>query len=162
MAVNAPFLGLLIASLAAMGQAPSAGARATDAGRVMLVVDVRSRTSLQVSTSELRFDVVDEAATPRVEVDYRAAARTRSDHPVMLTVDPAGEVRTLDGESVRGLAVRLEAAGARDTTLAAGGSHIVARWTGSGVRSGRVAFTLLGAHKPGVYLLALKFALSVP
>ncbi len=158
MVLKAPFAGVLLASLAAMGQAPGHTATST----VLIRVEVAKRTSLHVSTSQLRFDVIDENVPPRVVIDYTAAARTRVGGDVILTVEPMGEVRTPDGEPVRGLVVGFDSTGRHDRTLAEGAVHVAEAWTGSGARSGQIVFTLLGARKPGLYLLDLKFALSVP
>lgn len=129
--------------------------------RAVMHVEVKTHTALQVSTSELHFDLIDEAGTPQVAVEYSAAARTRMGGPVVLTVEPLGELRTA-GNTPVGLVVAYQGEGQMGGTLTEGKRHVVASWTGSGIRPGRVVFRLLGASKPGVYSLSLKFGLSAP
>ncbi len=127
----------------------------------MLQVNVGSHTDLRVSTSELRFEVIDRTNPPEIPVDYSAAARTRQDGEVVLTVESLG-VRTSENVPAPGLVVAYGGVGLKEGTLAVAGPRVVGTWTGSGVRPGRVIFSLLGATKPGVYLLSLKFNLSAP
>ena len=77
----------------------------------------------------------------------------------MLTVEP---VRQLEGP---GGAVEVSFSGEGEGTLDGALSErtptVVGRWTGSGSRSGRVAFSLRAAA-PGDYDVPLRFVLTAP
>jgi len=142
---------------------PSASQAADSATRsVMVVARFDSRVSLKVSTEILRFDVAEADGAATTTVDFSAAARTTSGAEVVLAIEP---LRTIGGP---GGPVDVEPpvtfSGEGEGTLA--GSIVsdaitpAARWSGSGLRSGRILFTLRGA--PGIYTLAVRFVLSAP
>jgi len=142
-------------------QAPMPGG--ADTTRVVSVSAVfQSHTSLRVSASELRFDITDPASVPSVSIDFSAAARTYRNGDVVLTVEAAGSIDAPVGGPSADLAVGYRGDGDNAGTLSEAGPHVAGRWTGSGVRQGRVSFTLRGATVPGTYSLPLRFVLSAP
>jgi hypothetical protein len=142
-------------------QAPMLGR--ADAMRVLTVSAVfHSHTSLRVSASELRFDITDPSSVPTVSIDFSAAARTYGNADVVLTVEAAGSIDARVGGRSADLAVGYRGDGDNAGTLSEAGPHVAGRWTGSGVRQGRVSFTLRGATVRGTYSLPLRFVLSAP
>jgi hypothetical protein len=153
--------GLSLATLAAVVAPAWAGASAS--ASVQVRVEVHARTVLRVSTYQLRFDVPADASSATAEIEFSAAARTRRDGEVMLTVEPerwiegpggAADVDALvtfdgDGEGVSG------------GRLAPSAPSVAGRWLGSGKRDGHLRFTLrTGAA--GTYQLPVRFVLSAP
>ncbi len=124
--------------------------------------EFRSHTSLNVSTSQLRFEIGDAKDTPRAAIEFAAAARTYQGGEVLLTVDPIRTIHSPQGGPSANLGIGYEGEGGISGTLSEAGPHVVGRWVGSGMRPGRVLFALHGADAPGVYLLSLKFVLSAP
>ncbi len=122
---------------------------------------VRSRASLRVSTSDLRFDVLEGMPPPTIVVDFAAAARARRDGDVQLTVEPLAPIRTASGDVLPGLTVSFEGDTAYGGALSPSGPQVVGAWKGSGVRAGRVSFTLRGAVVTGTYVLPVRFVLSL-
>ena len=161
MRLNGRFIGVLLGGLLAMGQAPMPG-RANASGMVTVRADFSRHTSLHVSTSQLVFRVDRPGGIPRAIVDFTAAARTRRDGEVLLTVEPVGTMQMPEGGVAPNLVVAYEGEGGCLGALSGAGPHVVARWAGSGMRPGRVLFALLGAHRPGVYSLSVKFVLTAP
>ena len=134
-----------------------AGAQAVNSGTLILNVSFAPRSSLQVSTSRLQFDVAEDGSVAEAVVGYRVAARTRRDGGVLLTVEPRGMIEATDGLATTGLAVVCRAdAGA--PTLFAGQPQAVGRWRDSGVREGSVRCRLDGTAAPGHYSLPVNFA----
>lgn len=132
------------------------------AASATLTVHVRfaARTSLKVSSSELRFDVASPGALARATVQFAASARTRNGGEVMLTVEPAGIVDSPDGRATSSLSIVCEDERGQAAPLQ--GARVVGRWIGSGTRRGSVAFTLEGATHPGSYSMPVRFVLSAP
>jgi len=155
-----PFIAATVVSLLGT-QAPMPG-RADTTVTVTMRAVFNSHTSLRVSSSQLRFEVPDTLATPRAFIEFSAAARTYTGAQVVLTVEAVGSVQPPAGGPSADLVVGYEGEGENAGTLSEAGPHVAGRWTGSGVRQGRVMFTLLGATAPGTYLLPLKFVLSAP
>jgi hypothetical protein len=154
-------IAALMGGLLGTPQGPVPG-RADTTATVAMRVEFRNQTALHVSTSQLRFDVSRPNDTSAASIEFTAAARTRRDGDVLLTVQPVGDMQAPDGASSAGLVVGYQGEGHNSGTLADSGPHVVGAWMGSGVRPGRVMFTLLGAHTPGVYSMSLKFVLSAP
>jgi len=142
-------------------QAPMPG-RADATATVTMRAVFNSYTSLRVSSSQLRFEVPDTLAAPRVFIEFSGAARTRTGAQVVLSVEAVGAIQPPAGGPSADLVVGYEGEGENAGTLSEAGPHVAGRWTGSGVRQGRVLFTLVGATVPGTYLLPLKFVLSAP
>ncbi len=140
---------------------PPVTAAADDVKGVTVRVNIRTATSLRVSSSLLRFDVSDPASPATVEIQFAAGGRTYKGGDVVLTVEAAGTVETPDGVRSQDLAIGYEGEG-QAGTLAAAAPSTAGRWMGSGFRQGRVLFTLRGATVPGTYQLPVKFALSTP
>ena len=156
----APILvSLLVAQIGA--QAPVPG-RAGATGTVTLQAVFGRHTSLHVSASELRFEVTNSTSAPTVSVDFSAAARTSTGGDVVLTVEAAGRIEAPAGGPSADLAVGYRGDGENAGTLSGAGPHVAGRWTGSGLREGRVSFTLRGATGSGTYSLPLRFVLSAP
>ena len=135
---------------------------ATHAADLTVCVQVRPQTSLRVSSAVLRFEVSPATPSPHVLVEFRAAARTARQGVTLLVVTPTG---ALQGPSGADVAVVFTGAGegsASGFLSVTGGPQVVARWTGSGVRQGRLTFMLSGAVVPGWYVLPLDFALTTP
>lgn len=128
--------------------------------QVTLAAHVESRTSLRVSTNTLTFVVRADGGTATASVDYTAAARTRHDAEVVLSVEP---LRSVDGPGGAAdletmLSVDSETTGSQPVSSM---PVLAARWTGSGVREGRLTFTLR-ADAAGTYVVPVRVVLSVP
>ena len=141
-------------------QPASAGDTATAA--IVVHATFSSRTSLKVSTELLRFDVARPDSDAAAAVDFSAAARTQPGAEVVLSVEP---LRVVEGP---GGAADVESsmtfAGEGDGLLAgvvAAGPTIAGRWTGSGLRTGRVVFSMRAAAA-GTYTVPVRFVLSAP
>jgi hypothetical protein len=128
--------------------------------------EVSASTALRVSSSLLRIE-----PQPGVEavvvgtIDYRAAARTRSDGEVVLTVEAQGTLPTLQGSTTgTESAIDFEGVGdgARAGVLRNDAPQIAGRWIGSGVRTGQLVFTLRGAAAASVTTVPLRFVISLP
>ncbi len=151
-----------VVALFAIAHPPDPAFGGTDPTRqLVFTATVLSRTSLRVSTSELRFEALDSASAPTVVVDFTAAARTRADGEVVLTVERSARGGRAMGNVPDEAIVSFEGEGGSAGALDASGPRVVGTWKGSGVRQGRLLFTLHGAPAPGIYVVAVKFALSV-
>jgi hypothetical protein len=151
-------LALVVSSLLPLS-AHSGGIDST--ASLTLSTAIRGRTSLEVSSSHLRFEVSQALPEPTVVVAFRAAARARPDTDVVLTVETQESVRTPSGVMSRPV-VWFRGEGGRAGALSEAGPHLVATWKGSGVRQGQVVFTLRGAAVAGDYALPVSFILSTP
>ncbi len=154
--MRSPASSLLL--LLCLGIAPAhAQQRATEV--VQARVRFESRTSLSVSSSVLHFHHADPQAPSIIEIDFEARARTHVAGEVVLTVEP---MRQLDGPGGSvDVSFNGEGEGTRDGALSDGAPSVVGRWTGSGSRAGRVAFSLRAAA-PGDYNVPLRFVLTTP
>ena len=141
------------ALLAGLVTVAPARAAETATAAVMVQVDVCSRTSLRVSSDLLRFTVLVDAAPATAGVDVSAAGRIPPGADLVLTVEPL----PADSSAQIGGSVALGAGPA----LAAHEPAVAARWRGSGLRAGRLVFTLSGAQ-PGTHDLPVRFVLSTP
>jgi hypothetical protein len=122
--------------------------------RLAILVQVSSRTSLTVSTDQLRFDSAPGSDAAVVEVDFSAGARIPSGTDIVLTVQPLttlGGVITFNGNGD----------GTRAGTLTMDAPSTVGRWRGSGVRRGRLVFTLRDGTA-GASSVPVRFVLSAP
>src|SRR4029453_11507284 len=99
-----------------------------------VVAGFGSRTSLRVSSQTLQFAVSDPAVPAVAVVEFSAGARTQTGGggplPVerLSSIDCPEEAVTFTGEGPGSAAGR----------LAAAGPTVAARWTGSGLRTGRL------------------------
>lgn len=152
---------MLIACVGAASSSISASERATQT--VAASAQFNTRTSLIVSTDTLRFDVPTAGTPAVIDVDFVAAARTRADGEVVLTVEP---LRTIEGpggaaDIEASVAFAGEGAGTLAGLIAPSSAAAAGRWTGSGRRTGRLRFSLR-AGAPGAYTLPVRFVLSAP
>lgn len=114
---------------------------------------IAARSSLMVSSEVLHFVVADPGRAATATVDFVAGIRTHEGAEVVLTV-----------EAVRGSDNLVTFA-----TDGEGGVHgamasrpvLAGRWIGSGRRTGRIAFSLLGGAV-GTYSVPVRFVLSAP
>jgi hypothetical protein len=157
-----PYLSIVAVAFLLTG---TGRALAAETASATVTVNARfaSRTSLTVSTEMLQFDVARPDRPALAVVDFAAAARTQAGSEVVLSVEP---LHSADGP---GGAADVESsitfAGEGDGTLggaiATAGTTPVGRWIGSGVRNGRLTFSLRGAA-PGTYTVTMRFVLSAP
>lgn len=161
MVVQSRLIVAVLAGLLGMAQAPMPG-RVDATATWTMSAEVQNHTSLRVSSSEVHFDVAGTLDTSRTSIDFSAAARTHGGGEIVLTVESLGTVQSPESGPSASLIVGYEGEGGRSGTLSEGGPHVVRRWMESGLREGRILFTLQGATVPGVYSLSLKFVLSAP
>ena len=112
------------------------------------------RTSLTISTPTLRFVVTDPAIPALATVDYSAAARTVANGEVTLVMRVAGEVPP-DGM----LRISAGSGGVVVGGVVALEDVAAARWTGSGLRTGRMTVAL--SARPGTYDVPVTFVLKL-
>lgn len=155
-------IALVLAVLATLGRAAEAG-QAGPTTTLTLSAQFHTRTSLRVSSSLLQFEVADAGVPAVAAVEFVAAARTRRDGEVILTVQPE---RWLEGP---GGAADVEASvtfGGDEPGLVVGEllpatPAIAGRWVGSGRRTGRLVFALRAAAG-GTYTLPVRLVLTTP
>lgn len=141
--------------------APALAATGADTKSVVVTATFDSRTSLRVSSQLLQFDVVDGEAV--AAIDFSAGARTRSGGEVVLTVEPARAAEGPGGAADVETSVTFagEGDGTRSGALSSSSPAVAGRWNGSGLRTGRMVFSLRSAA-PGSYSLPVRFVLSTP
>ena len=151
-----------------VGSSLVASAVRTDASEtvtatVSVSAAVATRTSLQVSDDVLRFDVADEATVATASVDFSAGMRITSSSDIMLTVEPIGSLEGPGGAADVETSISFDGVGdgTRAGRLIAAGPSVAGRWHGSGLRQGRLQFTLRAAA-PGRYVVPVRFVLSTP
>jgi hypothetical protein len=151
--------GLSVAMLALAAVPVWAGASATAAVRV--TVEVHARTVLRVSTHQLQFDLPSDARSATAELDFSAAARTRRDGEVMLTVEPEQWLEGPGGAADVDALVTFEGngEGVAAGQLAPSAPSVAGRWLGSGKRDGHLRFTLQ-ADAAGTYRLPVRLVLT--
>jgi len=139
-----------------------AGASESVTASVAVTAEFASRTSFKVSTDVLRFEVTDQTGIATAEVDFTAAAVTRAGGEVTLSVEAGG---ALEGPAAAGHGTDMTVSGTTAGTTAGAIVHsspsLAARWIGSGVRAGRLIFTLRAATI-GRYTVPVHFVLSAP
>jgi hypothetical protein len=151
----------LLAVLAFVLCARIAHAEEIASRNVVVNVNVVTRTALRVSSDRLRFDVPRTGGAATASIDFTAGARMPAGCDVVLTVEP---LHGMDGSAdVRDADLTFigEGPGMLAGSMAAGRSTIVGRWQGSGLREGRVVFTLRGTAA-GSYSLPIRVVLSTP
>jgi hypothetical protein len=129
---------------------------------------VRTHTALRLSDDVLTI-------APRVTgdggplsagvIEFRAAARTASDGEVLMTVEPLAPIASLAGgagDTATTIAFEGSGDGAQSGALSDAHPETVARWVGSGLRTGRLTFTLRGPVSPHGATLPLRFLLAAP
>ena len=124
---------------------------------VAVVAGFGTRTSLKVSSQILEFAVSDPGQPAVAVIEFSAGVRTQNGADVVLTVErlpstecPEGTAVTFAGEGL----------GTIGGTLDSRAPTIAARWTVSGLRTGRLTFVLHAA--PGTYTVPVRFVLSAP
>jgi hypothetical protein len=123
---------------------------------VAVVAGFGTRTSLKVSSQQLPF-VVSEPGVPAVAViEFSAGARTQTGADVLLTIERLPSIDCPEGTAVTFVG---DGPGTVAGTLTARPA-VVARWTGSGLRTGRLTFLLQGS--PGTYNVPVRFVLAAP
>ena len=98
-------------------------------------------------------------------IEFCAAARTASDGEVILTVEPLAPIASLSGGATGSettIAFEGSGDGAQNGALNDARPETVARWVGSGQRTGRLTFTLRGPVSPQGGMLPLRFLLAAP
>lgn len=157
---------LLCASVtlfAALLMAVPASAGDSSTASVAVTVQVSARTSLRVSSHLLDFVVPQPDGSATAVVDFSAGARVAAGANLVLSVESLG---VLGGPGGPG-AVDTEVTFAGDGDAAAGGTldptgpAVAGQWRGSGLRRGRLLFTLK-ASAAGTYEVPLRFVLSTP
>ena len=116
---------------------------------------IGGRTSLRVS-HQTQLQPEGSGGAPSAVVEFTAGARTRAGAEVVLSVERLGD-RPAGAESVRFTG---QGEGTSDGVLAAQPA-VVARWTGSGLRRGRMVFAM-PARDAGTAAACLRFVLTVP
>ena len=123
---------------------------------------VQSRTSLSVSADVLRFDVVDPAVPATAAVEFSAGIRAAAGVETLLVVEPLTAVQGPGGAADVEVLLRFDGVGSGITTGELGVARApAARWTGSGLHTGRLVFRLT-SRVPGAYSLPVRFVLSAP
>ena len=135
--------------------APSAGQQIATQS-VSATVSFAPRTALTVSTRVLRFVVTDAMTPATASVEFSAAARTSTDGSVALMAEPTGMVGLSSGVS---LEIVSGPDGIVPGTVSSQQRVVAGRWTGSGVRSGRITFQLRA--QPGRYDIPLALLLQL-
>ena len=139
--------------------AGSASAAETARGSVTIVATFSSRTTLQVSSDLLTFDVTSAQTPATASVDFLAAARTHAGGPVVLSIEP---VRDAASESAAAsLAFNGDGAGTTSGSVSALAPTVAGQWIGSGVRRGRLLFALRSSTL-GTHIVPIRFVLSAP
>ena len=140
--------------------AVNASAAETACGSVTVVATFSSRTTLRVSADLLQFDVTSSESPATAAVEFLAAARTQAGAQVVLSIEP---VRASGGPLLfdPSLSFTGEGEGTTFGSLDVAGPAIAGRWTGSGVRRGRLVFALRSATT-GTFSVPIRFVLSAP
>jgi len=136
---------------------PSVEGADSTTSTVAVVAGFGTRTSLKVSGEILQFAVSDPDAPAVTVIEFSAGARTQAGAEVMLTVERLPGPDCLEAAAVT---FRGEGPGTVAGTLGAAGPIPVARWIGSGLRTGRLTFLLRAGA--GTYNLPIRFVLSAP
>ena len=151
---------LVIGAFVPLLAAPSAAESAeTISTTVAVVAEFSTVTSLRVSSQTLQFAAAQPDLPAVAVVDFVAGARTRQGGEVMLSVEPMAGLVPDEGSDVA-VTFTGQGAGLLSGTLAPTGSTPVARWTGSGLRTGRLTFSL--PQSAGAPTLPVRFVLSAP
>jgi hypothetical protein len=136
---------------------PSARGAETTSASVAVRADLATRTSLKVSAQTLQFEVSGPEELPVVEIEFSAGARTRMGGEVLLTAELIDAVACLDHRRVT---VTGAGAGTIAAALTVGTAIPVARWIGSGLRTGRLTFTV--PTPSTACAVPVRFVLSTP
>ncbi|HEU4935543.1 MAG TPA: hypothetical protein VFT39_03750 [Vicinamibacterales bacterium] len=151
------FSVLVVAGLLTV--AVHASAAETACSSVTVIATFSSRTTLQVSSDLLQFDVVNADAPASASVDFVAAARTHAGGPVVLSIEPVRPMGS--GGAAASLSFSGDGAGTKSGALSVDTPTVAGQWIGSGVRRGRLVFALRSTT-PGNHVVPIRFVLSAP
>jgi len=153
----------LVAAAAGAGVWPLRAEASGQVATLTMTAEVHARTALRVSSSLLRFEVEEPGARAVASVDFVAAARTRREGEVVLTIWPERWVEGPGGAADVEASITFsgDEPGTFGGELAPATRVTAARWIGSGRRTGRLVFTLR-AGAQGTYLLPVQFVLTAP
>ena len=126
--------------------------------RVTATATFVPRRSLQVSTRVLRFEVIDAAIPALATVEFVAGVRTRMGGDVRLLVEVTDSAAVPSGPAGQALTIVGGTDGIAPGDVSPYAPTVAGRWSGGGLRSGRVTFRLLAV--PGVYLVPINFRLD--
>lgn len=148
---------------AVFGAAANGAAQSIARANVSVNAQFAPRTSLKVSSQLLQFDVARPGEAATAAIDFTAGARTASEGEIMLSVEPlrglAGPGGAADVDAT--ITVAGEGEGLLPTRIDSTQTTIVGHWHGSGLRQGRLVFTL-NAPTAGSYSMPVRFVLSTP
>ena len=158
------FPSTILGTVALVGAlASGAAAQEVALASVQVNVQVATRTSLKVSSELLQFDVTQPGGVATAAIDFTAGSRVAAGSDVVLTVEPLraaeGPGGAADVETA--LSFTGEGQGLMAGRLAASQAAVIGRWNGSGLREGRIVFTLR-ADAAGSYSMPVRFVLSTP
>ena len=125
---------------------------------VSVNLNLAPRTSLKVSSRVLQFEVIRAGELATASLEFSAGARMPAGSDVVLSVE-ALSAGGADAEM--DLTFAGEGAGTLAGSIVSSQSAMVGRWRGSGVRDGRIVFTLR-ANAAGSYAVPLRLVLSTP
>lgn len=154
----------------ALGAPLGADIFASDASIAVTRFQATIRTSTSLRMSDQRLVITprqtdDDGPLTAGSIEFRAAARTSSDGEVLLTVEPLAPIASLAGgagDSATTIAFLGDGDGAQSGSLSDAHPETAARWVGSGVRTGRLTFTVRGPVSPQGATLPLRFLLTAP
>ncbi len=144
--------GLLIVAV-------NASAAETACASMTVVATFSSRTTLQVSSDLLEFNVVSADAPATASVDFLAAARTHAGGPVVLSIEPVHPTSSEAGFS--SLTFDGDGVGTSSGRITGDALTVAGQWIGSGVRRGRLVFALRSTAL-GNHVVPIRFVLSAP
>ncbi len=155
-------LAALSFAILAVAAAP-VWADASASATVQVHVEVHARTVLRVSSYQLQFDLPAGGSSATAELQFSAAARTRRDGEVVLTVEPERWIDGPGGAADVDALVTFDGEGEGVSTgqLVPSAPSVAGRWMGSGKRDGRLRFTLR-AGAAGAYQLPVRLVLTAP
>ena len=136
----------------------AAGCAETATSTVTVSAEFTTVTSLKVSSQSLQF-VQSGPDQPAVAVvEYSAGARTRQGGEVLLIVEPPAS--SASGDAADPVSFSGEGVGAIHGVLSLDAPTLVARWSGSGLRKGRLTFA--SSTRGGGEGIPVRFVLSAP
>jgi hypothetical protein len=148
----------LILAVGLIGPCPASAAEAVR--HVTLTAEVSSKSALRVSSQTLVFTVGQDGGSATASIEYSAAARTRSEGEVVLSIEWPNGAEGPGGGSDAETSLTVDDERTSAAALASG-TLMAARWIGSGVRHGRFTFRLTAAAA-GVYTVPVRLLISAP
>ena len=158
----APAFFVFAAATGAFAPLPTHAADVASA-TIGVTVQVASRTSLKVSADVLQFDVLPSEQIATASIDFSAGARVASGADVVLTVEAEHAIDGPGGAADVECSISYEGdgQGLQSGTLRSDVPTTAGQWRGSGLRRGRLLFTLR-ANSAGTYQVPVRFVLSTP